>query len=189
MRLNDGTSMSNLVDCLAEKLTRRLAQKSARRSMLGRIGAWLSLPVSLPVLPIVRATAAESEKKLSPDLKGFALNAQTKDSTVCSYWRYCAIDGFLCSTCGGGVHSCPPGTSPSPTSWIGTCVNPDNAKSYLVAYRDCCGQDSCSQTGCLGTEGEQPTYRPQTNNDIVWCFGSGALVYNCSTAVIVGVAT
>jgi methylamine dehydrogenase light chain len=42
---------------------------------------------------------------------------------------------------------------------------------------------------CLGTEGDQPSYRPQANNDIIWCFGTGALIYNCSTSVIVGNAS
>jgi methylamine dehydrogenase light chain len=30
--------------------------------------------------------------------------------------------------------------------------------------------------------------RPQSNNDINWCVGAQSSVYNCSTAVIIGVA-
>jgi methylamine dehydrogenase light chain len=86
------------------------------------------------------------------------------------------------------VHSCPPGTEASPTSWIGTCFNPIDSRSYLVAYRDCCGQDACGQMNCLGTDGDTPAYRPQSNNDIIWCYGAKSLMYNCSTAAIVGLA-
>ena len=73
-------------------------------------------------------------------------------------------------------------------SWIGTCFNPSDGKSYLVAYRDCCGQDACAQSVCLGTDGDEPAYRPQSNNDIIWCYGASSLMYNCSTAAIVGMA-
>ena len=27
--------------------------------------------------------------------------------TDCDYWRYCAIDGFLCSCCGGSANPVP----------------------------------------------------------------------------------
>jgi methylamine dehydrogenase light chain len=30
--------------------------------------------------------------------------------------------------------------------------------------------------------------RPQSNNDYNWCIGAQSSVYNCSTAVIVGLA-
>lgn len=182
----------SLLDRAVERLTRHVASRSSRRSLLGRAGAWVTFGALVPTLPVERASAATPEKPQPAKFKAptpFAANAQTKDPTACNYWRYCAIDGFLCASCGGGVHSCPPGTSPSPTSWIGTCFNPGDGQSYLVAYRDCCGQDACSQPMCLGSEGDQPSYRPQANNDIIWCFGTGALIYNCSTSVIVGNAS
>ncbi|MFT9025299.1 methylamine dehydrogenase (amicyanin) small subunit [Acetobacter indonesiensis] len=181
----------NLLDRAVERLTRHVASRSSRRSLLGRAGAWATFGALVPTLPVMRASAATPSKP-APKFKAptpFAAEAQTTDPTACNYWRYCAIDGYLCASCGGGVHSCPPGTSPSPTSWIGTCFNPGDGQSYLVAYRDCCGQDACSQPMCLGTEGDQPSYRPQANNDIIWCFGTGALIYNCSTSVIVGNAS
>ncbi|NHN85592.1 methylamine dehydrogenase (amicyanin) light chain [Acetobacter musti] len=186
-----GERAPGLIDRLTERLTRRMASHSSRRSFAGRAGAWLTLGSMIPTLPVTRADAAPAAKPEGRPKAPtpFAASAQTTDPTTCNYWRYCAIDGFLCAACGGGVHSCPPGTSPSPTSWIGTCFNPADGRSYLVAYRDCCGQDACSQPPCLGTEGDQPSYRPQANNDIIWCFGTGALIYNCSTSVIVGNAS
>lgn len=177
----------NGLDSMAERLARYLAGRSSRRSALARLGGWAAAIPAFPLLPVWRRDArAATTAPAAPS--PFAAKAQVKDDTKCDYWRYCAIDGNLCTTCGGGVHSCPPGTHPSPTSWIGTCFNPQDRRSYLIAYRDCCGQDACNEQNCLGTDGDLPTYRPQANNDIIWCFGTGSLLYNCSTAVIVGTA-
>jgi methylamine dehydrogenase light chain len=173
-------------DRLAERLARHLAGRSSRRSALAWLGGWAASVPVFPLLPVWRGEARAAAAPSAPS--PFAAKAQARDDTKCDYWRYCAIDGNLCTTCGGGVHSCPPGTHPSPTSWIGTCFNPQDRRSYLIAYRDCCGQDSCNEQNCLGTDGDLPTYRPQANNDIIWCFGTGSLLYNCSTAVIVGTA-
>ncbi len=180
--MNRTTARSG-IDRVAELLSRRLAATSSRRSLLARLGAWCAAAPAFPLLPVARAQAATAGPPTP-----FAASAQTSDDTQCNYWRYCAIDGYLCSACGGGVHSCPPGTMPSPTSWIGTCFHPGDGKSYLVAYRDCCGQDACTQAICLGTDGDEPAYRPQANNDIIWCYGASSLMYNCSTSVIVGMA-
>ncbi|ACI49838.1 methylamine dehydrogenase light chain [Gluconacetobacter diazotrophicus PA1 5] len=180
----------NGFDRLTERLARYLAGRSSRRGALARLGGWAASVPLFPLLPVWRGDARAADAPAAPSAapSPFAAKAQAKDDTKCDYWRYCAIDGNLCTTCGGGVHSCPPGTHPSPTSWIGTCFNPQDRRSYLIAYRDCCGQDACNEQNCLGTDGDLPTYRPQANNDIIWCFGTGSLLYNCSTAAIVGTA-
>ena len=99
--------------------------------------AWMAAPM-LPLLPVARSRAADPAKS------DFERNAQTADATACTYWKYCAADGVLCSCCGGGSHTCPPGAEPSPVSWIGTCLNPDDGRSYVIAYRDCCGKPACT---------------------------------------------
>jgi len=170
-------------DRLGERLTRRLAGRISRRSLFSRLGATLAAAPLLPLLPVARAAAAE------PPYSDFARNAQATDDKKCNYWRYCAIDGVLCTGCGGGVHTCPPGTQPSATSWVGTCINPQDNKSYLIAYRDCCGASTCrSEAHCDGTEREMPVYRPQGDNEIIWCFGLTSMAYHCSTAALVGPA-
>ncbi len=179
------TKSGRAIDRLSERATRLLAGRTSRRGLLARLGAWSAMAPVLPILPVRRALAADAAAKPPTP---FAAAAQAGDDTKCNYWRYCALDGYLCSACGGGVHSCPPGTEASPTSWIGTCFNPIDSRSYLVAYRDCCGQDACGQMNCLGTDGDTPAYRPQSNNDIIWCYGAKSLMYNCSTAAIVGLA-
>ncbi len=169
-------------DAISERVTRRLAGGLSRRNALSRLGALMAAAPLLPILPVARAEA-------EPVASAFTRNAQTKDPQKCDYWRYCAIDGLLCTCCGGGVHTCPPGTSASPTSWVGTCVNPDDGRSYLIAYRDCCGVSGCrTKCYCDSTERETPVYRPQGDNNVIWCFGLTTMTYHCSTAVLVGLA-
>src|SRR5262249_7468528 len=170
-----------LFDALVEETSRSLACRLGRRAFLARLGAVIA-GSALPLLPVQRGVAAP----VATSRKDFASNAQTKDDTACNYWRYCGIDGALCSCCGGSTTSCPPGTAASPSSWVGSCRNPDTGKTYLVAYRDCCGKDSCNRCLCGNTEGESPAYRPQLNSDIVWCFGAPNMSYHCSSAAIIG---
>jgi methylamine dehydrogenase light chain len=166
------------IDLLVEKLTRRVAQRTSRRSFVATVAKVAVGGILLPLLPVDRTGRKEA----------FAADAQTTDATQCNYWRYCAIDGYLCSCCGGGPSTCPAGSSPSPSSWIGSCINPADGKTYLLAYRDCCGKDSCGRCICLNTEGEMPVYVPQLNNDMVWCFGAPSMVYHCSSAALIGQA-
>jgi methylamine dehydrogenase light chain len=179
-------------DRLIEVASRRSAQRASRRSFLSRAGGWLCAAPALPLLPVARAAQAADASKAAPKQRAFASDfankAQTTDPKQCNYWRYCASDGYLCACCGGGPNVCPPGTTPSPTSWVGSCINPDDGKTYLIAYRDCCGQDACGRCSCEGFEGEMPSYRPQLNSDIVWCFGASSMVYHCSSAALVGLA-
>lgn len=172
-------------DDLSERLTRRLAGYSSRRGFIARLGMALAAAPLFPLLPVARASAADSPKT------DFERNAQVKDETKCSYWKYCGSDGVLCSCCGGGSHTCPPGAEPSPISWIGTCVNPEDKRSYVIAYRDCCGKPACTagkSCWCDGTDRDLPTYRSSLNNDIIWCFGNASATYHCSTAALVGLA-
>ena len=175
---------SSHLDRLGEKVLRGIARRTSRRNLLTRLGAALAGAAAVPLLPVSRALADGSGAAVT----AFTRKAQTSDDTVCNYWRYCAIDGSLCSCCGGGLHTCPPGSTPSPTSWIGTCINPDDGRSYLVGYRDCCGKGMCGRCQCNANDRETPLYRPQTNNDIIWCFGAPTMVYHCSTAVLIGLA-
>ncbi|TYC90484.1 methylamine dehydrogenase light chain [Novosphingobium sp. BW1] len=170
-----------LIDSASEKLSRGLAKGTSRRSLLAKVGGAASFAPFFPVLPVARAQDADVP------LSNFARTAQTKDDTQCNYWRYCAIDGALCTCCGGGIHTCPPGTEASPTSWVGTCRNPEDGRSYLIAYRDCCGASMCqTDCHCDGTEREMPAYRPMADNEIIWCFGTKSMSYHCSTAALVG---
>ena len=170
--------MSRL-DTLLETSARKLARKTSRRGFFARLGIVATGVAAAPLLPVYRQQAMAD--KANPEDPG--------DPQSCDYWRYCAIDGFLCSCCGGTKSSCPPGTILSPITWVGTCRNPGDGKDYIISYNDCCGQTACGRCTCMRDEGDRPVYDPANSNNINWCSGSDRdMVYNCSTAIIVGVA-
>jgi len=167
------------LDKYSEKSARSIARQSSRRSFIARIGTVLLGGASIPLLPVARAD--NSARAPAP--------AESGDPSSCDYWRYCAIDGFLCDCCGGTHNTCPPGTTASPITWIGTCTNPIDGKDYIISYNDCCGKSSCGRCLCNRNEGDRPVYQPPKSNDINWCAGSNAdIPYNCSTAVVLGLA-
>jgi len=170
--------MMRTLDQLFERSTRSLAQRTSRRSLLASLGQLLTGAALLPLLPVDRASrASAAEAKPRPD-----------SPEDCQYWKYCAIDGFLCSCCGGTSASCPPGTAPSPISWIGTCHNAADGRDYIVSYNDCCGKSTCGTCDCVRNEGEKPIYRPSRNNDLNWCMANADVNYHCTVSVILGVA-
>ena len=165
-----------LLDKWFEQSSRDLAQRSSRRGVLKGLGSLLVGGAAVPLLPVARASAA-------PDHP-----VEEGDPGSCDYWRYCAIDGFLCSCCGGSPNTCPPGTEMSPVTWIGTCHNPADGRNYVISYNDCCGKSSCGACLCQRDEGDRPPYRADKTNDMNWCLGTSSSVYHCSTALVVGVA-
>ena len=166
------------IDRITESLTRRTASRISRRSTIAWLGGIIA-GSSIPTLPVARA--ADGPRAQAP--------AQDPgDAASCDYWRYCAIDGFLCECCGGSVNSCPPGTEMSPITWLGTCLNPADQRNYIISYNDCCGQPQCGYCYCNRNEGEKPVARPQANNGLNWCLGAENQAYTCSTAIIIGVA-
>ena len=187
------------IDRLFENSSRSLARHTSRRSVLATLGKLLTGAALIPLLPIdrsSRAQAADGNGTAPADAKApvqgkaktTATNKATDDPLSCDYWKYCAVDGFLCSCCGGSSNSCPPGTAPSPITWIGTCHNPADGRDYIVSYNDCCGKASCGNCECNRNEREKPMYRPSRNNDLNWCMANADANYHCSVSVILGVA-
>jgi len=175
----------HFLDRLAQKTARGIARRSSRRGFLARFGTLLVGAAAVPVLPVARA--AEGARAPAPDESG--IKGDPGDPRTCDYWRHCAIDGYLCACCGGSQNSCPPGTEPSPITWIGTCRNPADGKDYVISYNDCCGKSICGRCMCNRNDAEEPIYRPGRSNDINWCLGTASAAYNCSTAVVIGLAT
>ncbi|MEO0998658.1 MAG: methylamine dehydrogenase light chain [Pseudomonadota bacterium] len=164
------------LDDLTESASRRIAQRTSRRGFLGRLAGLAAAGSAVPLLPVARA----DDGAKGVEEKG--------DPASCDYWRYCAVDGFLCSCCGGSMNTCPPGTEMSPITWIGTCENPTDGKNYIISYNDCCGKTSCGNCLCQRNEGDRPIYQPRLSNDLNWCLGTKSAVYNCSTAIVLGTA-
>jgi methylamine dehydrogenase light chain len=186
------------LDKLFEHSSRSLARHTSRRSLLGTLGTLLTGAALIPLLPVDRSSRAEAAEGAGPatapratkgaGTKPAADKKASDDPMSCEYWKYCAIDGFLCSCCGGSANSCPPGTAPSPITWIGTCHNPVDGRDYIVSYNDCCGKTSCGNCECNRNEREKPMYRPSRNNDLNWCMANADSNYHCSVSVILGVA-
>lgn len=178
------------LDKLVERASRGVARRSSRRGFITALGTAIVGASSIPLLPVARAAgggaSGADDRGVAPQTTGNPMDPG--DPSTCEYWRYCAIDGFLCSCCGGTQNACPPGTEMSPLTWIGTCRNPADNRDYVISYNDCCGKTSCARCLCNRNVGDTPMYRPQSNNDIDWCLGTASTVYNCSTAVILGVA-
>ncbi len=173
----------NAVDRWVARAARDLARRTSRRSFLTRLGVLLVGGATLPLLPVARAEP-RAQAAGEPDP-----NTPLGDPKDCEYWRYCAIDGFLSSCCGGTHNACPPGTEMSMTTWIGTCRNPTDGKDYVISYNDCCGKDLCGRCTCMRHEGDRPVYYATRSNDINWCMGKVGVIYNSTVAVVIGVAS
>lgn len=171
-------------DDLVEAFTRTVAQRTSRRSLLAKFGVVMTGSILLPLLPVDRRIGGGTAHAMGRE----GWRPQSVDENACDYWRHCALDGQVCGCCGGGVTTCPPGTTLSPSSWVASCLNPDDNKTYLIAYRDCCGKSICPRCGCYNTEGVLPMYRPEYSSDIVWCYGAQGSSYHCTIKPIVGEA-
>ena len=168
-----------LFDRSAENRVRRQANLSGRRSFVATVGKVLVGAAVFPMLPFDRWGEAHA---------GPAGAHQDKDDQACDYWRYCALSGNLCTCCGGSLTMCPAGTEVSKVSWIGTCENPADGKSYLVSYNDCCGKISCGRCHCHNAERARPGYRLGLYNGVNWCMANNQNAYHCTITSIVGMA-
>ncbi len=184
--------MQQRLDRWAERASRGLAQRTSRRGFLSTFGRALTGAALLPLLPVMRGSQAAAAEPAAKDAAKAApkpvAKAVVEDPNSCDYWKFCAIDGFLCGCCGGSSSSCPPGTQQSPITWIGTCHNPGDGRDYIMSYNDCCGKTSCGNCFCNRNEGEKPMYRLSLNNDVNWCLANDNPNYHCSVSVILGVA-
>lgn len=182
--------MANIIDRFtrwmdqsAERQVRRQAHQNGRRSFVSNVGKVLAGATVVPMLPFDRFGEAHAA---APN-RGPRADSQNEKS--CDYWRYCALSGSLCSCCGGSANTCPPGAEVSRVSWIGTCENPEDGRSYLISYNDCCGKLGCD-TGCRCSnhERERPGYRIGLHNGINWCMANDNPAIHCTLAAVVGLA-
>ena len=111
----------NWFDTFFEKTSRTAARLTSRRSFVAGVGVVLASAGAFPLLPVSR-------------VRGEEIANDPGDPENCDYWRYCAIDGYLCSCCGGTHTACPPGTIRSPITWVGTCLNPGDPLNKIFYH-------------------------------------------------------
>ena len=164
--------------------TRRSRARTSRRGFLARLATLLVGGAALPLLPVARAHGATRAPAPGEPDPG----TPAGDPGDCDYWRHCAIDGFLCSCCGGTQRACPPGTEMSPVTWIGTCRNPGRRQGLRHLVQRLLRQGHLRAVLLPPQRGRQADLLPDKANDINWCMGRAGVVYN-STAIVLGVAT
>lgn len=165
------------------RLARRIAERSSRRGVLARIGKVVLGAAGasvLPALPVRRAAAQEDEETI--DFTG-------TDPTSCNYWRYCNMGGRLCADCeGGGITTCPPGTTLGVEYWVGCCTDPVSGKTYLTANYDCCGKSGCGRPCGEPWEQDTPTDVAPGSQDrnVLWCMSDPTQSYTCTVVPLIG---
>lgn len=169
-------SPNRSLDNWTDRLVRGLACRSSRRAFISRLGTWLAGAAVAPALLPVGSDASDAPP------------GESGDPSDCSYWRYCGINGPLCSCNGGSANTCPPGTQMSGMAWIGTCRNPVDDRNYLISYRDCCGKSMDARCFCSRDEGVTPVYRIGKASHVHWCQNGESMPIVCSTAIVLGPA-
>ncbi|MGH8597359.1 MAG: methylamine dehydrogenase light chain, partial [Gammaproteobacteria bacterium] len=118
------------LDNYFERRTREVAQLTSRRNALLILGKMLIGAGALfPILPFDRQPRAAPSGSGGAAVHGGGGGGDVNDDTACEYWRYCALDGFLCTCCGGSITECPAGSEVSKVTWVGTCQNPNDNKA------------------------------------------------------------
>jgi methylamine dehydrogenase light chain len=67
----------NTINTLSERLTRSLARRSSRRSLLSQLGTLLAGSAIIPLLPVARGADTNSRS-------AFTRSAQAKDDKQCT---------------------------------------------------------------------------------------------------------
>ena len=184
------------------RVSGRLSERTSRRSVLSQMAKWTmgvsgiavvgALPVTRDPQAMAQAAPAAGGARVTPFGAGDDLlpTYDGKDPTACNYWRWCNMDGYPCPACaGGGVSTCAPGSRPGAEYWVGCCTHPENGKTYLIAYYDCCGAPGCASTFCGEPDAQAVMYNPVAGSfdqEIIWCVSDESQSYTCTLAQIIG---
>jgi len=160
-------SSETFADLAFERLSRALAGRSTRRSLLGRAGRLMLAALGIQLLPAQPFDAR-------------ALGQQTGQQCVGILPQYCGVYGTPCSFCGGGAsdNACPPGSGCTQGSsfWCACCNI--GVTNRIVRYYDCCRTGT--PLGCT------PTCLDGVNCDpgkIAWC-PAGTGKYCCTVVTV-----
>lgn len=170
------------LDAYVQDLSKWIASRSSRRSIVGKVSRVFLGALGLELLPVFPA-----------DRRAYAQPGCTP--TNCTDSRYCAMTGYPCESCSGGGHNhtntCPMVMGPGGKSvsarcgaWYGCC--PTAMGMRYIFYIDCCGSQArpanlvcdvycCNQGHCVGVPDPPEEYCGvgtqdcPTANSHYWC--------------------
>ena len=123
--------MKNRLDDFAESMTRRLAQRVTRRSLLHTCGEYVFRFAAPAAIVAVMEEAVEAQG--------------------CGSWQYKGVCGKPCACCGGTSTKCPAGMTLAGCWWH--YVRDATGKVRFVSYCDCMGRQ-CNCAMCRNRCGD-----------------------------------
>ena len=172
------TARSDCFDRCSRSGARASAQRIGRRSVLSRARHGAGRRRLLPMLPFDRSGGGTRHAAQA--------RAKTDDET-CEYWRYCALDGFLCTCCGGTLTSCPPGAEASKVTWVGTCQNPERQQGLSDQLQRLLRQGLLRPLPVQlqpAASGPATAWASTTTSTGAWPTTRG--LYHCTVAAVIG---
>jgi hypothetical protein len=156
-------------------LSRRVAERTARRGLLARLGRFALVVAGASVLEVLPIGSVPSALAVSD----------------CNNWLNCGMNGYPCDNCGGSTTVCPGGTGYG-TSWSTCCCDGGGCK--IIQFRDCCYSGStCCRTPhggagawCCATNGSGGGWCANGPAQPTWCSAS-LNCYKCTLALNTGV--
>lgn len=153
-----GQDLPTRVDEHIGSFLSRFGQRTSRRGMLAWVG---------------RGVLAATGAAIVSALPANRLIQVAEASHSCSWYELCGLYGRICDCCnGGGLGSCPSGSTAATSWWQKCCKDPLDNTWQRYRYVDCCG-GSANCSSCRWCENivQQPA----------WCSG-----YKCTKIVWAG---
>ena len=166
---------SSFPDRAMEQVTRAVARRTNRRSLLGTLSRMVLGILGVEVLPI-----------LPVDRR--ALGSVAGGTAQVPEWQKCGAYGYLCETCDKRSNECPNnlGCAQDSQSWSACCYD-DFSVGWTIEYYDCCIDGSDPTTGCSKTNNQGcPGYPPPSGGKPAWCMMPNT-TYCCSVVVDPGI--
>jgi len=180
-------------DRLTEQVLRGFASRTSRRSVFSLLGGMLAGAASLPLLPVAKGADGPPANPNDPNSGEPAaqLSGNPQDPAI----GPSATTGAIAPST---ARFAPATAAPSPAARPAPRCR-RSPGSALAAIPPISATTSSRTTtvaaasrgaacACQNNNGDRPVVRPQTNNEVTWCFGTKSQSYTCTVALILGVA-
>jgi methylamine dehydrogenase light chain len=181
------------LDRLAEKMLRGFASRTSRRNVFSILGGLLAGAAALPLLPVAKGGEAEGADPSDPNSGAEAAQVlrQSAGSGRSHQVRLLALlrdrriavlvlrrhRHLVSARYGDVAHHLDRHLPQSRGS----------AQLHHLVQR-LLRRSRWGRCACQNNQGDRPIVRPQTNNEVTWCFGTKSQSYTCTVALILGVA-